>query len=178
MFIHAVDSGFWIIPLSIRILDNLTLLEYSMFPIKSGLQTAYWSPVLPYFGAIFLRRDLDLGWRIRNKDFYYEWVFLLKKWKTNKLYCRGQKRNSFEEIFSSSDGCVILHIGVCHLTQTHLELLFTATCGNVISLCKSLSHAALKVSHHLKKTVPFEKLGQERFWLCVFAKWFSWLIFV
>ena len=54
MFIYAVDPGFWIIPLSIRILDNLTLLEYSMFPIKSGLLTAYWSPVL---GRLFKERS-------------------------------------------------------------------------------------------------------------------------
>lgn len=42
--------------------------------------------------------------------------------------------------------CHILRIGVCFLTQKHLELLFTTTCGNVIFFgYKSFSHAGLKV---------------------------------
>lgn len=76
-------------------------------------------------------------------------------------YTAEDKNATVLKRFSGPQMDVILHIGVCCLTQTHLELLFTTTCGNVISLCKSLSHAALKVSHHLKRTVLFEKLGQD-----------------
>lgn len=159
MFIHAVGFGFGIILLSITILDNFAPLEYSLFLIKLSLKTAYWSPVSPIYLGTILSGNQDMVGRVRscssNVLFWLIW----------RLFLSLQFWRDFHTLKWM---CHILHIGVCCLTQKHLELLFTTTCGNVIFVHKSLSHAVLKVLTTWIKSVQFEKPSQDWFWLSVF----------